>query len=64
MKVIVTTSANLCITGNTDLLQHKCTVIIVCNIGSLIDNITSVHVTAIKRDRPQNYSDGEVGIGL
>jgi len=64
VKVIVTTSANLCITGNTDLLQHKYTVIIVWNIASLIDNVTPIHITVITRNRPQNYSDGEVGIGL
>lgn len=64
MKVIVTTSANLCITGNTELLQNKYTVIIAWNIVSFIDNVTSVHITVITRNRPQNYSDGEVGIGL
>jgi hypothetical protein len=64
VKVIVTTSANLYITGNTDLLQHKYTVIIVWNIASLIHNVTSVHITVITRSKPQNYSDGELRIGL
>ena len=64
MKVIATTSANLCITGNTKLLQHKYTVIIVWNIVSFIDNVTSVHITVITRNRPQIFSDGEVGIGM
>jgi len=36
----------------------------VWNIASLIDNVTSAHITVITRKRPQNYSDGEVGIGL
>jgi hypothetical protein len=63
VKVIVTTSANHCISGNTDLLQHKCTVIIAWNIASLIDNVNSLHITVMTRNRPQNCSDGEVGIG-
>jgi hypothetical protein len=63
VKVIVATSANLCITSNIDILQHKYTLIIVWNIASVIDNETSVHITTITRNRPQNYSDGEVGGG-
>jgi hypothetical protein len=52
MKVIVTTRSNLCITGNIYLLQHKYTVR-VWNIASFVDNVTSVHITMIIRNRPQ-----------
>lgn len=50
-----------CITGNIDLLQHKCAVIIAWNVASFIDNVNCVHSTVIIRNRSLSYSDGGRG---